>query len=329
MSERQAPTAPAIYVAGPLSGIKNVEGGFPTDQRKKNAIKAVLIADNLCKLGFTPHVPHAYAWMRDEALADHPSSDEAGAHVWDTVLALDEQIILRMDVLYRIEGVSAGADREVAFAQKNGIPIIRSLEEAEKFVEAWKTGSGSDFVDEGWNASDEGVKVRFCNSFELLAKRLGDTAKSKGFWTIHKERALEKLRQTFFGSPFEVSDEDVGNEVDIGAAGATLYRGDVDELFKQVIDKLSEADIIGDPAIYMTLLASEPFEAIAALRQSPPNWSDKDGVWEELADTFIRLADFVGRFGPNHGITPYGFAEKIFEKWEINKGRPRTHGKRF
>jgi len=329
MSEREAPTVPAIYVAGPLSGVKNVEGGFPVDQRKANAVKAVLLADKLCKLGFTPHVPHAYAWMRDDALADHPGSDEEGANVWDTVLALDEQIILRMDVLFRIEGMSAGADREVAFASKNGIPVIYSLEDAEKFVAAWKEGNGADFVKDGWNASDEGVKVRFCNSFELLCERLGKTAQEKGFWDIHKERALDKLRQRFFGTPYEPTDGDVDKPVDIGSAGATLFRGDIDELFKQVVEALGDVDLLGDPAIYMALIGSECFEAIKALRDSPANWTDKDGVWEETADIFIRLADFVIRFGPKHGITPYGFAEKIFDKWEVNKNRPRVHGKRF
>jgi hypothetical protein len=329
MSERKAPTAPAVYVAGPLSGVKNVEGGFAIEQRRANAVKAVLVGDELCKLGFTPHIPHAYAWMRDEALDEHPGSDAAGQEVWNTVLALDEEMILRMDVVYRIEGVSAGADREVAFANANGIPVIYSMDEAEKFVAAWTAGNGADFADEAWNASDEGMKVRFCNSFELLCRGLGETAKSKGFWDIHKERALDKLRQRFFGTPYEPSDSDVDKPVDIGSAGATLYRGDIDELFKQVVEQLDLDDLLGDPAIYMALIGSECFEAIKALRDSPANWMEKDGVWEEVADTFIRLGDFVIRYGDKHGITPYGFAEKIFEKWEINKARPRVHGKRF
>lgn len=334
MAERQKPTAPAVYVAGPLSGVKNVEGGFPVDQRKENCVRAVLLADQLCKLGFTPHVPHAYAWMRDDALQEHPGSDEAGHKVWDYVLGLDEQIILRMDVLFRIEGVSAGADREVAFANANGIPVIRSLEEAERYLEQWKADLDQDTSSEGavqgdWNASDEGVRVRFCNSFELLCNRLGETSQEKGFWDIHRERALEALRMAFFRSPFEPSDEDAAKEVENGSVSTTMYRGDLDEVFKQVVSVLEKKELLGDPAIYMALIASECFEAISAMREKPANWVDKDGVWEEVADIFIRLADFVARYGQRFGVTPYGFAEKIFDKWEVNKGRPAVHGKRF
>lgn len=329
MSERQTPTAPAVYVAGPLSGVKNVEGGFPIDQRRENTVRAVMLGDELCKLGFTPHIPHAYAWIRDETLQDYPGSDEAGHEVWDFVLGLDEQMILRMDCLYRIEGVSAGADREVMFAEANGIPVLRSLEEASKFVEAWKEGNASDFTEQDWNATDEGMKVRFCNSFEALCKGLGETNKKNGFWDVHRERAIEALRQSFFGTPFEPSDEDSGKEVPNGSVSTTLYRGDLDQLFQQIVDVLEKNEIVGDPAIYLALMAGECYEAIEALRKSPANWKDKDGVWEEVADVFIRLADIVARYGPRFGVTPYGFAEKIFEKWEVNKGRPHVHGKRF
>lgn len=321
MSDRVAPRVPLCYVAGPYSGVKNVEGGFPRNQQLENANAAVLLAQELHELGFACHVPHAFAWMRDELIQDDTDA------VWDSELFLDEQVILRCDVMYRIPGVSAGADREEQWCNANGIPIIRDKTEAVQFLNMWKQGLAEEFTVEEWYGNEEANRIRFCNSFAQLCEGLGATAREKGFWDIHKERALEILRKKFFGSPYPVNDTDVDKPVDIGSAGATLYRGDIDELLQQIVQTLDEGELLDDPAIKLALAAGEFHEAIEALRKG--DWESKDGVKFEMADAFIRLCDLIMKFGPRHGFTPYGFAETVYEKWARNKQRPRVHGKLF
>jgi hypothetical protein len=129
---KQAPKKPLCYVAGPLSGVKNVEGGFSIKERKENVFNAVAITAQLVDMGFVTHVPHAYSWIRDE-MAGTPSDISD----WDYVLGNDEQVLLRCDCLYRLAGASAGADREVVFALANGIYIMNTLVVAAQYVSLW------------------------------------------------------------------------------------------------------------------------------------------------------------------------------------------------
>jgi hypothetical protein len=126
------PKMPLVYVAGPLSGVKNVEGGFPIAERFGNVMKAVEVAMSLEKLGCATHVPHAYSWLHDILNA---KMGEVGD--WDTVLCIDEQIILRCDCIYRIPGESAGADREEKFADANGIDVICDWSHMEQWYNEW------------------------------------------------------------------------------------------------------------------------------------------------------------------------------------------------
>ncbi len=48
---------------------------------------------------------------------------------WETWLKLDFELLSRSDVVYRVEGESAGADIEVREAEKLGIPVVYSLDE--------------------------------------------------------------------------------------------------------------------------------------------------------------------------------------------------------
>ena len=68
---------------------------------------------------------------------------------------------------------------------------------------------------------------------------------------------------------------------------------------------------------FLTLIASEVFEAQQALRKN-----DKANFKEEIADIFIRSADLVGGLGID-------IEEEIKKKMEYNKGREKMHGKLF
>lgn len=68
---------------------------------------------------------------------------------------------------------------------------------------------------------------------------------------------------------------------------------------------------------FLTLIASEVFEAQQALRKN-----DKANFKEEIADIFIRTADLCGGLGID-------IEEEIKKKMEKNKGREKMHGKLF
>ena len=68
---------------------------------------------------------------------------------------------------------------------------------------------------------------------------------------------------------------------------------------------------------FLTLIASEVFEAQQALRKN-----DKANFKEEIADIFIRTADLCGGLGID-------IEEEIKKKMEYNKGREKMHGKLF
>lgn len=97
-----------VYVAGPISKgdvFKNLRMGIDTGAE-------------LRKLGFAPFVPHydflAYMYRDD---------------VWtyEEVLANDFDWIRRCDAILRLPGESAGAEREVAFANKINVPIYYNI----------------------------------------------------------------------------------------------------------------------------------------------------------------------------------------------------------
>jgi NTP pyrophosphatase (non-canonical NTP hydrolase) len=68
----------------------------------------------------------------------------------------------------------------------------------------------------------------------------------------------------------------------------------------------------------LMLIVTELSEAVEALREG-----NDDNFIEEIADVWIRLADFSGEFFGQRII------EEIKRKMEINAGRPAKHGKAF
>ena len=98
---------PRCYVAGP----------YTKPDPCINTNRAIYIANRLWYLGFAPYVPHL-------------------THLWNTVtpkpyifwLEYDAEFIPVMDCVYRFDGESTGADREVKQAISLGIPIFHTIE---------------------------------------------------------------------------------------------------------------------------------------------------------------------------------------------------------
>jgi nucleoside 2-deoxyribosyltransferase len=94
-----------LYVAGPI--------GSDPEKMKENAKKAIVVGNDLRDLGFNVFIPHLGVWWQElypRHLEDWMSHDFA----W----------IKRCDAVFRISGHSPGSDREVAFAQEQGIPVF-------------------------------------------------------------------------------------------------------------------------------------------------------------------------------------------------------------
>lgn len=54
---------------------------------------------------------------------------------YESWLKIDFELIRRSDAVLRLPGESSGADREVAFAKENGIPVFESVEDLQKIFE--------------------------------------------------------------------------------------------------------------------------------------------------------------------------------------------------
>ena len=84
---------------------------------RANIVNASLIAADLMEMGFSVINPVG-SWLPD--LVAPLTIDQ-----W---LANDYGLIEASDCVYRVEGVSEGADKECYHAQQNGIPIFYDLE---------------------------------------------------------------------------------------------------------------------------------------------------------------------------------------------------------
>lgn len=101
-----------VYVAGPYSA--DPDGCTRA---------AITVGDQLADAGYAPYVPHlSHFWD-----AQHPR----GYEQW---MALHLPWVEAADVVLRIPGVSAGADREVTHARRCGVPVVYSVAE----LEAWR-----------------------------------------------------------------------------------------------------------------------------------------------------------------------------------------------
>lgn len=103
-----------IYIAGPYSKPDPVV----------NTKKAIQLANTFLELGHDAFVPHLTMFWH----LLHPQEYER----W---LKYDFNWILRCEALFRMEGESPGADREVAFAKKSGIRVFYHMQEFHSFIE--------------------------------------------------------------------------------------------------------------------------------------------------------------------------------------------------
>ena len=95
-----------VYVAGPYS--KGVVA--------ENVREAIRWADHLLRCGFTPFVPHlTHLW---ELVSPKPYEE------W---LAYDFEWLVMCNAVLRLSGESPGADREVAEAERLGIPVFYTV----------------------------------------------------------------------------------------------------------------------------------------------------------------------------------------------------------
>lgn len=104
---------PLVYVAGPYS-----QGNV-----SRNVQNALHMGDLVYDIGGVPIVPHL-------------------SHLWDLVdpkdyehwMELDFDLLENCAALFRMEGESPGAEREIAFALDHGIPVFRNLDALEDWL---------------------------------------------------------------------------------------------------------------------------------------------------------------------------------------------------
>jgi len=100
-----------IYVAGP----------YTKGDKLENTRRAIGIADGLFHFGFAPFVPHlSHFW---ESVTRRP-------YEYEDWMELDLAWVSAADLVFRIDGESPGADREIAYAEQRGIPVVYSISEA-------------------------------------------------------------------------------------------------------------------------------------------------------------------------------------------------------
>lgn len=149
------------------------------------------------------------------------------------------------------------------------------------------------------------------NNLNELAKEAHLTSSNKGFWDLDDE-IMRKV---------------VGSEVHSAE--------ECDHILRQIFTQK------------LMLIASEVFEAFDGVRNGVstfgPSHDDikavaevwtsdkfdevyreviKGGVWEELADVIIRIADLAGSQGVDLDFL-------VRAKMKYNRGRPHKHGKKF
>lgn len=109
---------PRVYVAGPIS----------KGDRYHNVHQAIVAGRQLVRLGFAPFVPHL-----DQFMFPHP--DDLS---WQDALSWDIPWVLASDVVFRLPGVSEGADLECEVADEAGIPVFNTYRDLVRWQhEVW------------------------------------------------------------------------------------------------------------------------------------------------------------------------------------------------
>ena len=114
---------PLVYVAGPLMSFGS---------QARNVRNGALACLQLMHAEIDAFCPHL-SWFAD-LFEDSPPGYER----W---ISLDFNIISRCDALYRMEGVSPGADREIELATAQGIPVFYSIDNVIRWAKSQKETS--------------------------------------------------------------------------------------------------------------------------------------------------------------------------------------------
>ena len=101
-----------IYIAAPYT-----EGDVI-----QNVRRALECADILFAKGYIPYCPLLNVFW-------HFLSPKS----WDDWMKIDLAILERCDAVFRLDGSSIGANKEVRFSDKIGLPIFYSIEELEEY----------------------------------------------------------------------------------------------------------------------------------------------------------------------------------------------------
>lgn len=95
-----------VYIAGPMTlGV-----------REDNLYNAIEAGEEVWKLGFAPFLPQLSFFY-----------DDTAHHSWEEWLEYDEFIISKCCAVFRLDGESKGADREVEFARERNIPVFFTM----------------------------------------------------------------------------------------------------------------------------------------------------------------------------------------------------------
>jgi len=97
-----------IYVAGP----------YTKPNPEKNTERAIFYGDWLKALGFSVYIPHlSHFW------------DKQIPHEFEFWMEHDFEWLEVCDAVFRFDGESSGADREVAWAKEHGLPVYYTITE--------------------------------------------------------------------------------------------------------------------------------------------------------------------------------------------------------
>lgn len=108
-----------VYLSGPVSN----GGQYDLAEQRQRMETAIETAQSIFERGYAVILPHlTVVW--DLALLDQQG--RTNSH--DDWMENDRLILKRCDVLFRLPGDSAGADREVRWAGEEGIPVFRSVD---------------------------------------------------------------------------------------------------------------------------------------------------------------------------------------------------------
>lgn len=102
---------PRIYVSGPIS----------KGDREHNIERGIKAGLQLFRMGFAPFIPHLSHFAMPKAVH--------GTKAYEQWLEVDFSYISTCAAVLRLQGVSEGADREVAFARSLKIPIYYNVED--------------------------------------------------------------------------------------------------------------------------------------------------------------------------------------------------------